>query len=263
MKLDLEGRSVLVTGASQGIGAGIAKAFAREGCRLCLVARCAEKLELVAQEIVSSWDVDVDVLAIDMTGQGAIARVAEFARGVDVLINNAGSIPAGTLWDVDEAQWRSGWELKVFGYINLIRALYPEMAARRRGVILNNIGNGGENFDFNYIAGSTGNAALMAFTRALGGRSLADDGVRVVGVNPGPVETERVRKVLKGHAQRELGDESRFVELLKGYPLGRAATVDEIAELFVFLASSKSSYTSGTIVTVDGGITSRRSVSQT
>ena len=64
---------------------------------------------------------------------------------------------------------------------------------------MNNIGNGGENFDFRYIAGSTGNAALMAFTRALGGRSL-DDGIRVVGVNPGPVATDRIEKIMKARA---------------------------------------------------------------
>ncbi|MNT57912.1 7-alpha-hydroxysteroid dehydrogenase [compost metagenome] len=148
----------------------------------------------------------------------------------------------------------------MFGYINLTRAIYPLMKARGGGVILNNIGNGGENFDFNYIAGTTGNAALMAFTRGLGGRSLSDDNIRVVGVNPGPVETDRIERVLKSHAQRMFGDANRYTELLANYPLGRAATVDEIADLFVYLASDKSGYTSGTIFTVDGGITSRRSI---
>lgn len=114
-------------------------------------------------------------------------------------MNNAGAIPCGTLWDVDEEAWRNGWELKVFGYINLTRAVYTQMRARGSGVILNNIGNGGQNFDFNYIAGSTGNAALMAFTCALGGCSL-EDGIRVIGVNPGPVATERIAKVLRSHA---------------------------------------------------------------
>jgi NAD(P)-dependent dehydrogenase (short-subunit alcohol dehydrogenase family) len=99
----------------------------------------------------------------------------------------------------------------------------------------------------------------MAFTCALGGRSL-EDGIRVVGVNPGPVATERIAKVLKGHAARLLGDEARSGELLARYPLGRAATVPEIADLFVYLASDRSGYTTGTIVTVDGGITSKRSV---
>jgi NAD(P)-dependent dehydrogenase (short-subunit alcohol dehydrogenase family) len=259
MELNLKGKQVLITGASQGIYEGLARAFAREGCDVRLVARSAEKLLAVAERVKTEFGVRAEILAIDMALRGAISQVAQFGDDVHIQVNNAGSIPGGNLWDVDEAQWRAGWELKVFGYINLTRALYPAMKARGSGVILNNIGNGGENFDFNYIAGTTGNAALMAFTRAIGGQSLAD-GVRVAGVNPGPVDTDRINKVLKGRAERVFGDASRYIELLDGYPLGRAATVDEIADLFVFLASSKSAYTSGTIITVDGGITSRRSI---
>lgn len=260
MELGLKGRSVLITGASQGIGAGLARAFGSEGCELKLVARSAEKLEALATELHGVHDVAVEILPVDLTQTGAVERVAEFAGDVDVLVNNAGSIPGGDLWDVDEAAWRAGWELKVFGYINLTRKIYPRMKAQQRGVILNNIGNGGENFDFNYIAGTVGNAALMAFTKALGGRSLADDGVRVVGINPGPVETTRITNVLRKRAASMLGSADRYTELMSGYPLGRAATVAEVADLFVYLASDKSAYTSGAIFTVDGGISSRRSI---
>jgi NAD(P)-dependent dehydrogenase (short-subunit alcohol dehydrogenase family) len=259
MEMGIAGRSVLITGASQGIGEGLARSFAREGCNVSLVARSADKLDALATELRAEHGVNVGVLALDMTRPGAIEEVAAFANDVDILVNNAGAIPGGTLWDVDEDAWRKGWELKVFGYINLTRAIYARMKERGGGVILNNIGNGGQNFDFNYIAGSTGNAALMAFTCALGGRSL-EDGIRVVGINPGPVATERIAKVLRNHAERLLGDQTRSSELMAGYPLGRAATVDEVADLFVYLASPRSGYTSGTIVTVDGGITSKRSV---
>lgn len=257
MELGLNGRKVLVTGASQGIGEGLAQAFAAEGCELFLVARSGERLDRIAAGLRTRHGVEASVLAEDMTAPGAIARVAEFAGEADILVNNAGSIPGGSLWQVDEAAWREGWELKVFGYINLTRLLYARMKARGGGVILNNIGNGGENFDFNYIAGTTGNAALMAFTRALGGRSL-EDGIRVVGVNPGPVDTERIRKVLRARADR---DGQEVGQMMATMPLGRPATVAEVADLFVYLASDRSSYTSGVIVTVDGGLTSRRSIS--
>lgn len=259
MDLQLHGRKVLITGASQGIGAGLADAFADEGCDLLLVARSGDRLEAIASSLRHARGVVVDVVAVDLTAAGAIERVAGLAEDVDVLVNNAGAIPGGNLWEIDEARWRAGWELKVFGYINLVRAVYPLMKRRGAGVILNNIGNGGENFDADYIAGSTGNAALMAFTRAIGGRSLGD-GIRVIGINPGPVATDRIVKMLKGKADKRLGDETRYEELLTAYPRGRAATVREIADLFVYLASDRSAYTSGTIVTVDGGITSNRSV---
>lgn len=260
MDLGLEGRKVLITGASQGIGEGLAHAFAAEGCELLLVARSAANLARVAESVRVRHRVDARVLALDMTTPGAIDTIMAFAGEADVLVNNAGSIPGGSLFEVDEATWRQGWELKVYGYINLTRAMYTAMKKRGGGVILNNIGNGGQNFDFNYIAGTTGNAALMAFTCALGGRSL-EDGIRVVGVNPGPVDTERIRKVLRTHAQRTLGDSERYDELLARYPLGRPATVAEVADLFVYLASERSRYTSGAIFTVDAGLASKRSIS--
>jgi NAD(P)-dependent dehydrogenase (short-subunit alcohol dehydrogenase family) len=258
MDLGLTGKKVLITGASQGIGAGLADTFAAEGCELYLLARSADKLEAVAEAARARGAV-AHTLALDITAPGAIDQVMAFAGDAHVLVNNAGSIPGGTLWEVDEARWREGWELKVFGYINLCRAMYASMKARGGGVILNNIGNGGENPDFNYIAGCTGNAALMAFTRALGGRSL-EDGIRVIGVNPGPVATDRIVKVMRSHAEKLLGDSGRFGELMAKYPLGRPATVPEVADLFAFLASDRSNYTSGAIFTIDGGITSRRSV---
>jgi NAD(P)-dependent dehydrogenase (short-subunit alcohol dehydrogenase family) len=259
MDMGLRGKRVLVTGASQGIGEGLARAFAAEGCELFLVARSRDKLDRLASDVSGSAAVPVHTLPLDLTSPGATEQAAAFAGDIDILVNNAGAIPGGTLWDVDEARWRQGWELKVFGYINLTRTVYSGMRRRGSGVILNNIGNGGENFDFNYICGTTGNAALMAFTRALGGRSL-EDGIRVVGVNPGPVDTERITKVLKSHAEHLLGDAGRYGELMSNYPRGRPATVAEVSALFVFLASDLSAYTSGVIFTVDGGISSKRSV---
>ena len=113
----------------------------------------------------------------------------------------------------------------------------------------------GEKFDANYICGSAGNAALMAFTRALGGKSLADN-IRVVGINPGPVGTDRHVTLLKTRAKNQFGDENRYKEFQKGMPLGRPAHAREIGDLMAFLASDRSGYTSGVIFTVDGGHTS-------
>ncbi len=259
MDMQLSGKSVLITGASQGIGAGLAQAFAGERCSLMLVARSEEKLRAIRDELVSRYAVDVKFLAADLSAPESAEALAESFGDADILINNAGSIPGGDLWNVDACRWREGWELKVMGYINLTRAFYKRMRERGAGVILNNIGSGGENYDFDYIAGTTGNAALMAFTRALGGKSL-QHGIRVVGVNPGPVATERIDKLLRGRAQDLFGDAERYTELLKKLPMGRAASVQEVADLFVFLASPRSAYTSGVIVTIDGGMTSNKSI---
>jgi NAD(P)-dependent dehydrogenase (short-subunit alcohol dehydrogenase family) len=260
MDLHLTGKTVLITGASQGIGAGLARAFAAAGAHVRLSARSVDKLEELKTEIeAGAPGADVRLYPCDLTVDGAAARLAEEAGDVDILINNAGVIPSGSLFDIDEAKWRAGWELKIFGYINLCRLYYPRMKAAGGGVILNNIGNGGEVSDPRYIAGAVGNASLMMFTRALGGSSL-DDGIRVIGINPGPVDTERIYTMLKKRAVDLYGDVERYRELAATYPLGRPAHVEEITDVFLFLASDRSGYTSGTIVTVDGGISARRSI---
>jgi len=254
MDLKLAGRSALITGGSKGIGLATAKWFAAEGVNLALVARSADDLAKAAREIGNA--AAVETLSADLSDAAARGRVAERFPDVDILVNNAGAIPSGAIDAVDEATWRAAWDLKVFGYVDLTRIYFARMKARRRGVIINVIGVGGEKLDFNYIAGSTGNAGLMAFTRAIGGKS-PDFNVRVLGVNPGPVATERFEWLGRQRAAAEFGDPDRWREKFKHMPWGRPATSDEIAAAVVFLASDLSSYTSGTILTIDGGMVHR------
>jgi NAD(P)-dependent dehydrogenase (short-subunit alcohol dehydrogenase family) len=256
MDLNLGGRTVLVTGASKGIGLGIAQWFGREGCRLRLAARSADLLEREAAAMRGSASVDVQTYALDLSTQEGRKKLTTACPEVDILINNAGDIPAGSIEDVDDASWRAGWELKVFGYIDLTRHYLAKMKARRSGVIINIIGSAGERPIPAYVAGSMGNASLMSFTIALGAAS-PEFGVRVLGVNPGPVATDRIVKISKKRALAQFGDEARYTELMKKNPFGRPASVDEIAATVVFLASERSSYTSGTIVTIDGGFSKR------
>ena len=255
MDLHLRGKRVLITGASKGIGAAAAEAFAEEGCNLHLAARNVEQMQALADRLRASHQIDVRVHGVDLRDADALAKLAADAGDIDILVNNAGDIPGGSLDAIDEAKWRHAWELKVFGYINLTRLIYAGMKARGHGVIVNDIGAAGEKFDANYITGSTGNAALMAFTRALGGKSLKDN-IRVVGINPGPVGTDRHVTLMKTRAAAQLGDENRYRELQQGLPLNRPAHPREIGDLMAFLASDRSGYTSGVIVTVDGGYTS-------
>ena len=252
MDLHLRGKRVLITGASKGIGAAAAEAFAEEGCHLLLAARSGDQLQALANSLRSAHQIDATPCVVDLRKGEDVARLAKEAADIDILVNNAGDIPGGSLDKIDEATWRYAWELKVFGFINLTRAVYPQMKARGGGVIVNDIGAAGEKFDANYICGSAGNASLMAFTRALGGKSLADN-IRVVGINPGPVGTDRHVASFKARAKQQLGDENRYRELQKVLPLGRPAHAREIADLMAFLASDRSGYTSGVIFTVDGG----------
>jgi NAD(P)-dependent dehydrogenase (short-subunit alcohol dehydrogenase family) len=256
MDLKLEGRVALITGGSRGIGFGIARALAAAGCKLHLASRSAEDLQRAVALIKSEHQVEVISHAMDLSRSDSVASLVRACGDIDILVNNAGAIPAGTLATVDETAWRQAWDLKVFGYINLTREIYPLMCGRRRGVIVNIAGTAGERPLAGYVAGSMGNAAIIALSRALGAESL-DHGVRVIAVNPGPTETDRVYGFLKGRASAELGDGERWRELTARMPAGRLATVPEVANTVAFLCSDLSSYTSGIVVTIDGGASSR------
>jgi len=258
MDLGLRGRKALVTGASRGIGRAVAEVLAAEGCDVVMVSRTQADLDMARAKIVGQSNVSVRVYAMDLSDSKNVDRLAAECADTEILVNNAGAIPRGTVTEIDEARWREAWDLKVFGYINMTRRFYALMAARKSGVIVNVIGAAGESVQAGYAAGSTGNASLMAFTRAVGGAAPAD-GLRVVGINPGPVETDRMVTRLRRESQAQLGDPERWRELTKGMAFGRAATATEIGNMAAFLASDLSGYTTGTIVTIDGGSASRRS----
>ncbi|SAI24493.1 short chain dehydrogenase [Bordetella ansorpii] len=260
MELGLNGKSALVTGASKGIGLATAHSFAREGvATLHLAARSADGLAAAKDALMSQYGVTVHTYAMDLSVNANVMELARLCSEVDVLVNNAADSTPGPMDQLSDQVWRDSLDMKIFSYVTLTREIYAHMKQRGHGVIVNDIGNSGENWDANYIVGTTGNAAMMAFTRGVGGRSL-DDGIRVVGVNPGPVATDRMVKLMKRRALDWYGDEGRWEELFDKYPAKRPASPEEVADLIVYLASERAAYITGTIVTIDGGIASRRSI---
>ncbi len=252
MDLKLRGKRALITGGSKGIGRATAFALADEGVDLILVARDPMALLDAAEAIRADHQVSVRTLEADLSREDQVQRIVKKAGPIDILVNNAGAIPPGGLLGVDNDTWRRAWDLKVFGFISLCRAFYPVMAEAGSGVIINVIGAAGEKLSPNYLAGTTGNAGLIAFTRALG-TSSTKDGIRVVGINPGSTSTARMEMLLRDRARATLGDPERWRELCAGMPFGRAGLPEEIADAVAFLASPRSGYTSGTILTIDGG----------
>ena len=252
MDLGLEGKTVLITGGSRGIGLACAKAFAAEGCNLHLAARNMERLHAAREEIRALAAVAVNLHAADLSRGEMVSQVAAACGDVDVLVNNAGAIPGGSIETIDEARWREAWDLKVFGYINMTREILRGMYRRRRGVIVNVIGLAGAKPSYDYICGAAGNAALMAFTRGLGARTTRH-GVRVVGVNPSVTRTDRTIALYRARAEVVYGDAARWEEMLADLPFGRQAEAREMADLVVFCASDRASYLSGTVIDNDGG----------
>lgn len=252
MELGLHGKRVLVTGASKGIGRACAESFAREGCDLVLVSRDPATLGEAADTIRAAAQVNVVAMPADLSRAAERARVHAAHPEVDILVNNAGAIPAGRLADIPMERWQSAWDLKVLGYIHMCQLYLPMMEARGSGSIVNVIGMAGRSHKANYIAGSAGNAALIAFTEALGS-AAQERGVQVVGINPAMTKTDRMLTQAKTHAKIRFGDENRWADTLTGLPFGRPIEADEIADLAVFLASARGHYIAGTVVDVDGG----------
>jgi NAD(P)-dependent dehydrogenase (short-subunit alcohol dehydrogenase family) len=252
MDLGLKGKTVLITGASKGIGLACAKAFAAEGCNLHLASRDSGRLEEAKALVLANAKVNITLHPVDLSKPGSANALTAAVGHIDVLVNNAGAIPGGSVEVVDEARWREAWDLKVFGYINMTREVLPAMMKRKNGVIVNVIGLAGAKPSFDYICGATGNAAIMAFTKGIGGGSTSH-GVRVLGVNPTATRTDRIITLTKARAKTTLGDESRWEELLANMPFGRIAETEEVADVVVYCASDRASYLSGTVIDIDGG----------
>jgi NAD(P)-dependent dehydrogenase (short-subunit alcohol dehydrogenase family) len=223
---------------------------------LVLVARTASNLAKVRDEITSGTSVDVQIEAIDLSKVEGREALPPRHPDVDIVICNTGAAEVGTITDIDEARWREGWELKFYGYMALARAYYPRMCARRSGVILNVMGVSAERPSPGTLALGMANASLNAMTKALGGTS-SDHNVRVLGVNPGPILTERGMEIIRAFAEKRLGDPERWQELAKDMPFGRFASPQEIASVIIFLVSDRASYMTGAVVNVDGGIATR------
>jgi 3-oxoacyl-[acyl-carrier protein] reductase len=247
MDMKLAGKSVLITGGTRGIGYACANAFVTEGCRVTLVGSNPDSAAKASERLKSERGAVVDALCIDLGQPDGIARLSARLQTSDIVVNNAGAIPGGGLENVDDTSWRAAWELKVYGYINAIRLALPKMLERQQGVIVNVIGMGGVAPSYDYLCGATANAALIGFTKAVGAYS-ARRGVRVLGVNPGATETERLVPVFKALAKTRFADESRWPELLSHLPFGRLSRPDEIADLVTFVASPRASYLSGVVI---------------
>lgn len=252
MDLELAGKSVVITGGSRGIGYACADLFAQEGCDVAIVASKPASISSALLQLRSRHGERVRGICLDLAKSDDSMELARLMESVDIVVNNAGAIPGGGLASVDDETWRAAWDLKIYGYINAARQALPAMTDRRHGVIVNVIGIAGSNPRYDYVCGSMANAALIAFTKAAGGYS-SKHGVRVVGVNPGPTETERLIQLYQRRAEERFGDASRWREMLADLPFGRPAKPEEIADLVVFLASARAAYLSGVVIDADGG----------
>ncbi|MCR9212296.1 MAG: SDR family oxidoreductase [Proteobacteria bacterium] len=258
MDLGLKGQTALISGASKGIGLSIAKSLAAEGMKLSITGRNETSLQEAKAKLAEEFGVECIAFAGDMADTDFVESwvtdtAAHFGR-MDVLVNNAGSPPAGSFMAQSDDVWRSSFELKPFSYLRAARIAFPFLK-ERRGRVLNIIGIAGHQPFANFMIGGAADAALMNFTKGFADE-IAKDGVRVNSISPGFTKTERWPEILVNVGRMNGVDPKAAEELLiSGMPMGRVAEMSEIAKAAVFLISDMSSYITGITLPVDGGAT--------
>lgn len=259
MDLGLSGSAVLVVGGSRGIGRASALRFAEEGARVAIAARDPAVLDEAAAEIARRTNARPLTVPCDCAKpadvEALMSTVAHALGGLDVLVNSVGAAKGGRFLELGETDWMESLDGKLHAQVRCCRAALPHLRRRGGGVIVNVIGHRGKQPDGRALPAGVANAGLMNFTVGLASEE-ATHGIRVVGVNPAPVETRRLLSVFETEAGL-LGvsvDEARR-RWLSHVPLGRAADPGEIADVIVFLASRRASFVTGTIVHCDGGAT--------
>ncbi len=257
MDLRLVGKTALVTGGSEGIGKGIARALAREGCDVAICARRPGPLEAAAAEIRAGTGRTVLAIPADLTRPEDALRfvttAAERLGRLDILVNNAGSAPGGILEVLDEAAWAQGLQLKLMGYVRCLRAALPIMVRQGGGRVVNLIGNDGVKESYWEIVPGACNAAGQNLTKALAAQ-YGPLNVSLVAVNPGPVRTERWAGLVRAMARdMRLTLEAADRLAPASIPLGRIAEVEEVANLVAYLASPLAHFVNGTMIEIDGG----------
>jgi 3-oxoacyl-[acyl-carrier protein] reductase len=258
MDLGLRGKVAVVSGSSDGIGYAVAHSLAQEGARIVLCARREPLLAEARKTIEKETGAEVLAITCDVQRldgvQRLVAEVMQRFGMINILVNNAGSVPSIRFADIDDAQWYRMLEGKLLGYIRMTREIAPHMRKAGWGRIINIAGTAGWEPSGTAMAVGLNNAAVMNWTKSLS-LSYAEDGILVTAVAPGSIETPRQIR----NRQREADITGRnFEEIRKAraqeIPLHRLGRAEEVANVVVFLASERSSYMTGTCVTVDGGV---------
>ena len=255
MELGLNGRTALVTGASEGIGMAIARKLAEEGVRVAICARTESKLKETATEITRATGVDIVPIPSDLRSlagcQGFVEQAADRLGGIDILVNNAGASAFGAFIDLPDAAFVDAINGKLLGYIRCAKAAIPHMQRRGGGAIVNITGTTQQVVPL-HTPGSACNAAIRMFSKELS-MELGPLNIRVNSVAPGRIQTARAERLLEATAADQgTTPDAILSDLVKTIPSGRVGTIDDIADAVLFLVSERATYINGAALVVDG-----------
>ena len=258
MDLGIKGRAAIVTGGSRGIGRETARQFLEEGVRVMICGRNAETLEAARADLARQTGGEIHGFVADTRKEGDIQRLVDHARerfgAVDILVNNAGQMYSGRFAVMTDEGLKEQFETKIFGFMRLIRLVYPMMKEGRWGRIVNLIGGAGKEPDPYMFGSGITNSGLLNITKSLS-TEFGEDNVLVNAVCPGWVDTNLWQRNAQGLAQ-ELGaetEEEARRRAARKNSLNRFGKPEELANAIVFLCSERASYITGVSLNLDGG----------
>ncbi len=258
MDLMLKGKVALVAASSKGLGFGIARELAREGCRVFLGSRDGESLGSAIAELQKMGTAEVRGAQMDASDSISISAwiedcVRNFGR-VDLLCVNAGGPPAGKFDDFDDAKWRAAFDLTLMSAVRMIRGSLPHMRRAGGGSILAVTSSSVKEPIDQLLLSNVFRSGVTALLKSLS-LDLAKDNIRVNNLIPGRIDTDRVRTLDRLNAERTGTPEADVKKKSEsGIPLGRYGTIEEFGRAAAFLLSPASSYTTGESFQVDGGM---------
>jgi 3-oxoacyl-[acyl-carrier protein] reductase len=255
---EFEGKIVVVTGGSRGIGRAIAAAFARAGAQTVLAAGNAANLAAGAKAVAAAGGPAPLTVAGDLRDLAACTALFDQVNGTfkrcDVLVNNAGATKGGKFFDLPDEAWSDGFALKFHAAVRLTKLFWPLLKASH-GSIINIIGGAARTPGPDFLIGGAVNAAMANFAKGLTALGNRDD-VNVNVIHPGQTETDRVVQLFEQFATAQGKTPAQVREESLGKSgLRRIGQPEDIAELAVFLASAKGRHIQGTAIAVDGGAT--------
>ncbi|MEB2624665.1 SDR family oxidoreductase [Pseudomonas sp. YuFO8] len=244
--MNLQNKRVLITAAGQGIGLASAKAFAQSGA------------EVFATDIDIRGLAGVDgitAITLDVTSASAISETSERIGGLDVLFNCAGYVASGNILECDEASWARSMDINVTAMYRMIRAFLPGMLERGGGSIINmsSVVSSVKGVP-NRFAYAASKAAVVGLTKAVAADFIGQ-GIRCNAICPGTVESPSLRQRIAAQSVQQGVDEAQvFQQFLERQPMGRIGSAEEIARLALYLGSDASTYTTGGVHVIDGGM---------